>query len=142
MSSMVLQRKPRLRDSKKFRLFVAFAVTAAIGSAAFGFTASNTVPTSVVGAGSGSASGYTVSNVHYNLSSSNPLNVDSLTFSISPSIPSTSTGRVVSQVTLTSGGPNNYTCTTNTTGDTVTCATTSPLLVAGTVTGVTVVAAQ
>jgi hypothetical protein len=48
----------------------------------------------------------------------------------------------VIQATLTVGGPTSYTCTTDTTGATVTCATTSPQLTAATLTGVTVVAAQ
>ena len=43
---------------------------------------------------------------------------------------------------LSTGGPTNYTCTTDTTGALVTCATITPQLTAALLTGVTVVAAQ
>jgi hypothetical protein len=80
--------------------------------------------------------------MHYNLDATTPTNIDSLTFQISPVVPSTSTGKVVISAALSTGGPTTYTCTTDTTGETVTCATTSPQLSAALLTGVTVVAAQ
>ena len=76
------------------------------------------------------------------LNSTTPANIDSLTFTVSPVIPSTSNGKVVVQAALTSGGPTNYACTTTSAGDTVTCATTSPLLTADKLTSLTVIAAQ
>jgi hypothetical protein len=124
------------------RLLVAVVAAAAIAGGAYAFTAANTVPATNAGAGTGTVSGYTVTNLHYALDSTTPQNIDSLTFNVSPNIPSTGTGKVVVQATLSSGGPNNYTCTTNATGDTVTCATTSPQLTAASLTSVTVVAAQ
>ena len=130
---------------KKFshvRLLVAVVAAGAIAGGAYAFTASNTVPTSNVGAGSGTVSGYTVSNVHYALNATTPMNVDTLSFSVSPAIPSTGTGKVMVQATLTSGGPNTYSCTTNTAGDTVSCPTTSPQLTADKLSSLTVVAAQ
>jgi hypothetical protein len=114
----------------------------AIAAGAYAFTAANTVPDSTAGAGSGTVSGYTVSNIHYGLDETTPANVDSLTFNVDPAIPSSSSGTVVAQAALASGGPNTYSCSTNTSGDTVTCATTSPQLTADALTGVTVVAAQ
>ena len=124
------------------RLVVAAVTAAAVAGGAYAFTASNTVPDSVAGAGSGAVSGYTVTNLHYGLNATNPGNVDSLTFTISPAVPSTSSGKVVIQAALTSGGPNTYTCSTDTAGSTATCATTSPQLTVSTLTTVTVVAAQ
>ena len=124
------------------RLVVAAVTAAAVAGGAYAFTASNTVPNSVAGAGSGTVSGYTVTNLHYGLNATNPGNIDSLTFTLSPAVPSTSTGKVVIQAALTSGGPNTYTCTTDTAGTTATCATTSPQLTVSTLTTVTVVAAQ
>ncbi|HUJ56296.1 MAG TPA: hypothetical protein VLW49_09950 [Gaiellaceae bacterium] len=119
------------------------AVTAmVVAGAAYAFTASNTVPSSTAGSGSGTVSGYTVTNVHYALDATTPSNVDSITFTISPAVPSTGTGKVVVQATLSTGGPNTYTCSTDTGGTNVTCATTSPQLTAGTLNGLTVVAAQ
>ena len=100
------------------------------------------MPNSTAGSGQGTVSGYTVTNVHYVLNTTTPANIDSLTFTVSPVIPSTSTGKVIVQAQLSTGGPTNYTCTTNTTGDTVTCATITPQLTADKLTGLTVVAAQ
>jgi hypothetical protein len=117
-------------------------VAAAIAGGVYAFTASNTVPNTTAGAGSGTVSGYTVSALHYNLDATTPGNIDSLVFTITPAVPSTSSGKVDVQAALTTGGPSNYTCTTDTTGSTATCATTSPQLTAALLTGVTVVAAQ
>ena len=124
------------------RGIVAAVAALAIAGGAYAFTASNTVPNTTVGAGSGTVSGFTVTNVHYSLNATSPVNIDSLSFTVSPVIPSTSSGKVNVQATLSTGGPNAYTCTTNTAGDTVSCATTSPQLTADKLTGVTVVAAQ
>jgi hypothetical protein len=124
------------------RVAAALVAAGAIGGGAYAFTASNTVPSTNVGAGSGTVSGYTVSNMDYGLDATTPANIDSLTFNVSPVIPSTSSGKVEIQAQLSAGGPNTYSCTTNTAGDTVTCATTSPQLTASTISSVTVVAAN
>jgi hypothetical protein len=124
------------------RFFVGFVAAAAIAGGAYAYTAANTVPASNAGAGSGTVSGYTVTNVHYGLNATTPTNIDTLTFNVSPVIPNTGSGKVAVSVALTTGGPNSYSCTTNTAGDTVTCATTSPQLTADKISSVTVVAAQ
>lgn len=124
------------------RLLLVVVAAGAIAGGAYAFTAANTVPSSTAGAGSGTVSGYTVTNIHYSLDATTPANVDSLTFTISPAIPSASSGKVIVQAALTTGGPNNYTCSTDTTGVTVTCATTSPQLTADKLSSLTVVAAQ
>lgn len=124
------------------RFAVAFGAAAAVAGGAYAFTAANTVPTSNAGAGSGTVSGYTVTNVHYALNATTPANIDSLTFNVSPVIPSTGSGKVIVQAALTSGGPSTYTCSTNTVGDTVTCVTASPQLTADKLSSLTVVAAQ
>jgi hypothetical protein len=124
------------------RVLTAAVAAMAIAGGAYAFTAANTVPNSTAGAGSGTVSGYTVTNLHYALDATTPANIDSVAFTVSPVIPSTGDGKVIVQATLSSGGPVTYTCTTNTAGDTVTCATTSPQLTAGTLSGITVVAAQ
>lgn len=127
---------------KHTRFLVVLIAAGAIAGGAYAFTASNTVPVSTAGAGSGTVSGYTVTNLHYALNATTPLNIDSLTFTVSPVVPSTGTGKVIISAALSSGGPNTYACTTNTAGDTVTCATTSPQLTADKLSSVTVVAAQ
>ena len=115
-------------------------MTVAVG--AYAFTASTTIPATTAGAGTGAVSGYTVTNLHYSLNTTTPANIDALTFTISPVVPSAGAGKVVIAAALSSGGPTNYTCTTDVTGATATCATTTPQLTAALLTGVTVIAAQ
>jgi hypothetical protein len=124
------------------RILVAVLAVALIGGGVYAFTASNTVPATTAGSGAGVVSGYTVTNIHYALNATTPVNVDSLTFTITPAVPSTSSGKVVIQAALSTGGPTSYTCTTDTTGALVTCITTTPQLTAALLTGITVVAAQ
>jgi hypothetical protein len=124
------------------RLVVVGVAAMTVAGGAYAFTAANTVPTSNAGAGSGTVSGFTVSSLHYALDATTPINIDTLTFSVSPAIPNTGSGKVVVQALLSSGGPNTYTCTTDTAGTAVTCPTTSPQLTADKLSSVTVVAAQ
>jgi hypothetical protein len=124
------------------KILLALVAALAIAGGAYAFTASNTVPASTAGAGAGTVSGYTVSGLHYALNTTTPGNIDSLTFTVSPVIPSTGTGKVLVQALLSTGGPLAYTCTTDTTGANVTCPTTTPQLTAALLTSVTVVAAQ
>jgi hypothetical protein len=132
-----------MRNRRTLAAIVGVIAALAIGAGAYAFTASNTVPASTAGAGAGAVSGYTVTNLHYNLDATTPGNIDSLTFTISPAVPNSGSGKVVISAALSTGGPTNYTCTTDvTTGTTVTCATVSPQLTAALVTGITVVAAQ
>ena len=132
-----------LQSTTQTKILAAAVVAVVIGGGVYAFTAANTVPSTTAGAGSGAVSGYTVSGVHYNLNASSPLNIDSLTFTINPVVPSAGTGKVVVQTSLTTGGSNTYSCVTNAAGATVTCGTTTPVqLTADKVTGVTVVAAQ
>jgi hypothetical protein len=132
-----------MRHSRKVSVTIAIGVAMAIGGGAYAFTASNTVPASTAGAGAGAVSGFTVTNIHYVLDATTPANIDSLTFTISPAVPSTGSGKVIVSATLSTGGPTNYTCTTDATlGTTVTCVTTTPQLTATLLTGITVVAAQ
>jgi FlaG/FlaF family flagellin (archaellin) len=102
----------------------------AAGSA---FTASNTVPNASLGQGANTISGYTVSSVVYTPNGSNPANIDSVSFTISPS----AAGTV--EIQLVSGGAW-YTCS-NSSGS-VTCATTSPQATAGAANSLNVVAGQ
>ncbi len=132
----------RFSNRRKASIGAGVVIAVAIAGGAYAFTASNTVPSTTAGAGSGSVSGYTVTNLHYALNSTSPGNIDSLTFVISPVVPSTSSGKVVISAALSTGGPTNYTCATDTTGANVTCATTTPQLTAALLTGITVVAAQ
>jgi hypothetical protein len=128
--------------TRGLRIGIAVLASMAIAGGAYAFTAANTVPSSNAGAGVGTVSGFVITNLHYGLNTTTPANIDSLTFTVSPVIPSTSSGKVLVSAILSTGGPTTYTCTTSTDGATVTCPTTSPQLTAALLTSVTVVAAQ
>jgi hypothetical protein len=73
------------RISARHRVVMALAVAVTLGVATYAFTATNTVPASYAGSGSGSISGYTVSNVQYQLDATNPANIDGVTFTLNAS---------------------------------------------------------
>jgi hypothetical protein len=131
-----------MKKFKYTRFLVVLVAALTIAGGAYAFTASNTVPVSTAGAGSGAVSGYVITNLHYALDATSPINIDTLTFTVSPVIPNTGSGKVIVSAALSTGGPYTYACTTNTAGDTVTCATTSPQLAADKLSSVTIVAAQ
>jgi hypothetical protein len=132
-----------LQSVPRKKLGLAVVVAAAIGAGVYAFTAANIVPATTAGAGNGVVSGYTVTNLHYMLDATTPNNIDSVAFSITPFVPNTGRGKVVIQAALSTGGPNTYSCTTDTTGGLATCPTVTPSqLTAALVTGVTVIAAQ
>lgn len=93
---------------------------------AHAFMATNTVPASHAGDGSGTISGFTISAVHYVLNTTTPSNLDSLTFTISPQ-PAGTPGTVKVKTPSTGSW---ITCSYS--GTTVTCPS------SGALTGVTV----
>jgi hypothetical protein len=103
------------KPSLNIRLLLVIVLVVLAATGAYVFTASNTVPNTNAGSGSGSISGYTISGVAYNLNATNPNNIDTVTFTIAP----TTAGTVKIQVV--SGGTW-YTCT-NSSGS-VSCDTT------------------
>jgi hypothetical protein len=120
------------RTRRRVLLFSAvLAVILSIGG--YAFTASNTVPNASLGQGSNTISGYTVSSVAYNLNASTPSNLDSVSFTISP------TTATSVKIQLAPAG-SWYSCT-NTAGS-VSCATTSPQATAAAATALNVVASQ
>jgi hypothetical protein len=93
-------------------LLIVMVLTVAV----YAFAAANTVPTSSAGDGNAVISGYTVTNVHYVLNGTDPSKIDSMTFTVSTSIPA---GGAV-QVKLISTGTT-YTSCTVASGTNVTC---------------------
>ena len=103
------------KPSLHIRLLLVLVLVVLAATGAYVFTASNTVPGTNAGSGSGVISGYTNRSVAYNLNATNPDNIDTTTFTIAP----TSAGTV--KIQLVSGGTW-YDCT-NTAGS-VSCDTT------------------
>lgn len=108
------------RNGRK-RLLLGLVAAAVVATALNAFVASNTVPGTQVGAGAGTISGYAVSGVSYSLNSTNPANVDAVSFTLDASA---STVRVK----LESGSSTYYPAAncTNTAGNDWTCSTTAP----------------
>jgi hypothetical protein len=98
------------------RTLLAVMLVLILSVAVYGFAATNTVPATAAGDGSGVISGYTISAVAYTLNAANPGNIDSVSFTISP----TAAGTV--RIKLVNLGSTWYSCT-NTAGA-VSCTTT------------------
>jgi hypothetical protein len=122
-----------LRLFPRRRTVVVAVLALAVAGGFYAYAATNTVPSSNAGAGSGTISGYTITSVVYTLNSTTPTNLDQVAFTIAP----TTTSTVKAQ--LASGG-SWYSCT-NSAGS-VTCNTTSPQATAAAATQLTVVAVQ
>jgi len=112
-------------------LMGAASAVAVVAGGSYAFTASNTVPSTQAGQGTGTVSGYTVTSVGYTLNGSNPSNIDAVTFTISPATATTVKAQLVAAGTW-------YSCV-NTTGS-VSCATTSPQMTVATAATLNVVA--
>lgn len=123
----------RLLRLPRRRTIVVSVLALGISLGVYAYAATNTVPSSTAGAGSGTISGYTVSSIAYTLNSTTPTNLDQVAFTIAP------TTATVVKAQLASGG-SWYSCT-NTAGS-VTCNTTSPQATAAAATQLTVVATQ
>jgi hypothetical protein len=72
-----------MRSNRRRRLVLAGVLAVAVAAAAYGFTATNTVPTSYAGDGSATISGYTVSAIAYTLNTTDPTKVDKVAFTLS-----------------------------------------------------------
>lgn len=103
--------------TRSIKLFAVVLVVLVFASTAFAFAASNTVPASYAGEGASVTSGYTVTNVVYNLNAATPSNVDSVTFTLNAAA-----GTVKIRLVTTGSY---YSCT-NTAGNNWSCATTAP----------------
>ena len=100
------------RRRRRRGVAIILAAAVAMAFAAYAFTASNTVPATSAGDGSGAISGYTITNVQYQLEAANPANIDSVTFTTSASAGQVRAKVVASSTTYTScsGGPTSWTC--------------------------------
>ena len=105
-------------DIRRFRYVAALIAAVCVAAGIYAFTASNTVPGSKAGSGSGAITGYTVSNVHYTLNSTDPTKLDAVTFTLDAAA-----GTVKAQVDTVAGDW--YSCT-NPSGNNWSCNTTAP----------------
>jgi hypothetical protein len=122
-----------MKQSRGRAILGSVVLAGALGVAGFAFTASNTVPDSKAGDGTGTVTGYVVSSVHYGLNSTDPTKADSVTFTLD-STP------VAGSTLKTKVGGNWYTCTN--TAAAVSCATTSPQATVQPITSLEVVVAD
>ncbi len=123
-----------IRAKRPWRLLVALVATVALASGMFAFAASNTMPSAAnAGDGAVAISGYTVSALAYALNATTASNIDTVTFTISP------TAAATVKTQLATGG-SWYSCT-NTAGS-VSCTTTAPQATVAGATNITIVAAQ
>ena len=101
------------RLTGRSRILGILVVAAALATGAYAFTATNTVPDSSAGSGSGTISGYTVISIAYQLNATTPSDIDAMTFTLNAAA-TTVKAKVVS-------GSTTYTSCTISGGVNVTC---------------------
>lgn len=103
----------------RVRNIVAIAFVALLAVAGYGFAAANTVGINGAGDGSATVSGYNTTGITYVLNSTNPANIDSVSFTLTPQA---ATGAPTSvKVKLVSAGSTWFNCTSS--ASTWTCLT-------------------
>jgi len=101
------------RINGRSRIIGIVVVAAALATGAYAFTATNTVPASSAGSGSGTISGYTVSAVAYQLDTTTPSDIESVTFTLNAAATTVKAKVVSGQTTYTDcsiAGGVNITC--------------------------------
>ena len=104
--------------TRAFKVLVIALVAFVFAGVATAFAAANTVPDSYAGDGSGTISGYTVSNIQYHLNATDPASIDSVSFTLDASA---STVKI--KLVAVAAGSTWYNCT-NTSGNNWSCTTT------------------
>src|SRR4051812_35767906 len=111
---------------RKSRVLLAGVAVAAAGVATSAFTASNTVPASVAGSGSGTVSGAVVTNIHYVTNAADATKVDAIELTSSTNLTGKTTTVTLKNGASVVGTP--YSCAVKTAWDTtvivMTCDTT------------------
>ena len=103
---------------RNMKVLFVLLVAMVLAVSAYAFAAANTVPTTKAGTGAGAISGYTVSNVVYNLNASDPTQLDSVDLTLDAAATNV-------QIKLVAAGSTWYDCT-NGTGNNWSCDTTTP----------------
>lgn len=108
--------------SKGIKALVLVVLVLALSGATYAFAASNTVPATKAGDGNGAISGYTVSNIKYNLDGTTPTTIATVTFTLNDAATTV-------RIKLVAAGTTWYNCT-NTTGNDWSCIAGAPVLTA------------
>ena len=106
------------RNKRAWQLILTLALMALLATAAYAVTATNVVPATRAGDGSGTVSGYTISNVVYTLNNSSPQNIDNWQFDLDAAASSVQSKLVSASGTYTTcvhGAGFHWTCTLSTT---------------------------
>ena len=88
---------------RNFKVILVVLVVLVLAGGAYAFAAGNTVPPSAAGYTANVVSGYTVSNIVYDLDKDNPINVDNISFSIAPTTSGDPVAKTVYLQTALSG---------------------------------------
>ena len=91
---------------RNFKVLFVVIVVIILSAATYAFAAANTVPDTKAGDGTGTVSGYTVTDVVYTLNATTPTTLDSVSFDLGAAA---ATGKVKAQLVATTGTW--YTCT-------------------------------
>ncbi|MBK8781379.1 MAG: hypothetical protein IPO22_06165 [Anaerolineales bacterium] len=91
---------------RNFKVLFVVIVVVILSAATYAFAAANTVPDTKAGDGTGTVSGYTVTDVVYTLNATTPTTLDSVSFDLGAAA---ATGKVKAQLVATTGTW--YTCT-------------------------------
>ena len=95
----------------RYRILALLVMAIILGAATYGFAESNTVTSGAAGEGSGTISGYTVTNVHYTLNSTTPTQFTSVSIDLGATA---ATNNVYAGISATGGSPASWvTCTLN-----------------------------
>jgi len=106
------------RNKKTWQLILTLALMALLATAAYAVTATNIVPATKAGDGSGAVSGYTISNVVYTLDNASPQNIASWQFDLDAAASTVQSKLVSGSGTYTAcvhGAGFHWTCTLSTT---------------------------
>ncbi|MFM8367920.1 MAG: hypothetical protein ACKOBD_04090 [Chloroflexota bacterium] len=93
---------------KNLKIVFAVIAVVTIAVASYAFAASNTVPATKAGEGSGTVTGYTITSVVYNLNATDPSTLDSVAFDLGAAA---ATGKVKAQLVASGTW---YACTLDT----------------------------
>jgi hypothetical protein len=111
--------------SKSMKTMMVVLIALVLAGFSYAYAAANTVPASNAGDGSGAITGYTITNVKYNLNTTDPSKIDTVTFN---------TGAAAATIKIRLDNTTTwYTCTAVTVSPwTTTCTTTGATVVGAT----------